>query len=91
MIIVTIVVTTVELLCKDIPEMRTPPLIKTLEAVPDVYSVIPGMRTPHFFNQDSLSCPKGIWNRGVPLYLSDYYTCTLAHPDTRMYIFFCPA
>ena len=71
MIIVMIIVTTVELPYKDIPEMRTPPLIKTLEAVPDVYKVIPEMRTPHFFNQDTLSCPKGVWNRGVPLYLSD--------------------
>ena len=28
--------TTVEPLCKDIPEMRTPPLIKTLDVVPRV-------------------------------------------------------
>ena len=50
MIIVMIIVTTVELLYKDIPEMRTPPLIKTLEAVPDVYKVVPEMRTPHFIS-----------------------------------------
>ena len=50
MIIVMIIVITVELLYKDIPEMRTPPLIKTLEAVPDVYKVVPEISTPHFIS-----------------------------------------
>ena len=56
-----IVSDTVEAFFKDIPEMRTPPLIRTLSRVPARYRVVykttPEMRIP---NQDTESCPKGI-------------------------------
>ena len=60
----------VEPLYKGISLIRMSQLHRT------VYKTTPEMRT---LNQDTLSCPKGIQNRGVPLYCIVYYDRSFYH------------
>ena len=64
----------VEFLYKNIPEMRTPPLVGTHCMVTATYMIIkkcknilPEIRVPSDIDSpwlsDTLSCPKGVWNR----------------------------
>ena len=58
---------TVEPLYKDTPEMKISPSIRTSSVVPDMYKKYP-RNEDISFNQDTLSCPKGVRSRGFPLY-----------------------
>ena len=65
--------TTVEPLYKDTPEMRTSPFNQDTTYGPSYIEMCVKFNDPWSedtsFNQDIWSCPKGVRNRGVPLYI----------------------